>query len=92
MDCERKIEFDHNGSTTPYKIQVNNCKLVDLVIRIELNSSNINDTMFKIVEKFAHSFSNVFIFGNMFPESQGFVAMTITSCIKDTCSNLSLSN
>ena len=28
----------------------------------------------------------VFIFGNMFPESHGFVAMPGTSCIKDICS------
>ena len=27
----------------------------------------------------------------MFPESHGFVAMTVTSCVKDTCSNLDLS-
>ena len=39
-----------------------------------------------------HPFLHVFIFGNMFSESRGFVAMLVTSCIKDTCSNLSLSN
>ena len=27
----------------------------------------------------------------MFPESHGFIAMLVTNCIKDTCSNLSLS-
>ena len=42
-------------------------------------------------EKFDHTFSHVFIFGNMYPESHGFVAVPVTSCIKDTCSNLSLS-
>ena len=42
-------------------------------------------------EKFDHLFSHVFIFGNMFPESYGFVAMPVTSGIKDTCSILSLS-
>ena len=46
----------------------------------------------KFSEKFDHPFSHVFIFGNMFPESRGFVAVPVTSCIKDTCSNLSLSN
>ena len=33
-----------------------------------------------------------FIFVNMFPETHGFVAMPVTSCIKNTCSNLSLYN
>ena len=28
----------------------------------------------------------------MFPESHGFVAMPVTSCTKDACSNLDLSN
>ena len=46
----------------------------------------------KFSEKFDHQFSNVFIFDNMFPESHGFVALPVTSCIKDTCSKLSLSN
>ena len=31
------------------------------------------------------------MFWNMFPKSHGFVAILVTSCIKDTCSNLSLS-
>ena len=37
-------------------------------------------------------FSCFFLFSNMFPESDGFVAMSVTSSIKDTCSNLSLSD
>ena len=32
-------------------------------------------------------FACFFIFGNMFPESQGFVAMPVTSSIIDICSN-----
>ena len=36
MDWARKIAFDHNGPPTPYTITVKNCKLIDLVIRIEL--------------------------------------------------------
>ena len=43
-------------------------------------------------EKLDHKFLHDFIFGPMFPESHGFVAMPITSCIKDTHSNLSLSD
>ena len=36
-----------------------------------VNSNNINATIFKFYEKFDHPFSQVFIFGNMFPESHG---------------------
>ena len=46
----------------------------------------------KVSEKFDHPFLHVSIFGNIFPESYGFVAMPVTSHIIDTCSNLSLSN
>ena len=42
----------------------------------------------KFTEKFEDRFSHVFIFGDMFPEIQGFVAMPVRSCIKDTCSNI----
>ena len=45
----------------------------------------------KFSEKFDYPFSEVFILGNMLPESPGFVAMPVTSCIKDTCFNVSLS-
>ena len=34
----------------------------------------MNATILKFPEKFDHPFSNVFIFGVMFPESHGFVA------------------
>ena len=40
-----------------------------------VNSSNFNATIFKFSDKFDHSFLHVFTFGNMFPESHGFVAM-----------------
>ena len=46
----------------------------------------------KFFEKFDHRFSHVFIFLNVFPESHGFIAMPVTSCINDTWANLSLSN
>ena len=75
---------------TQYKIKVNNCKLIDLVIRI--NWSNFNAGILKFSEKFDDPFSQFFLFVNMFLESHGFVAMPVTSCIKDACSNLSLSN
>ena len=47
-------------------------------------------TILQFSEKLDDPFSHVFIFGNMFPESCGFVAMPVTSCIKDSSSNLSL--
>ena len=46
-----------------------------------VNSSNFNFKTLKFSEKFDNSFSHVFIFGNMFPESHGFVAMPVTICI-----------
>ena len=55
-------------------------------MRIELTrtilfimSSNFIATNLKFAEKFDHPFSHVFIFGNMFRESRGFVAMPLTS-------------
>ena len=48
--------------------------------------------IYQVSEKFGYPFSHYFIFGSMIPESRGFVAMSVTSCITDTCSNLSLSN
>ena len=43
-----------------------------------VNSSNYYDTIFKYFEKFNHPFSHMFIFGNMFPESHGFVSIQVT--------------
>ena len=41
-------------------------------------SSNLNATILKFSEKFDHSFSHVFKFGNMFRESHSFVAVPVT--------------
>ena len=88
------IDFSINGlstenrlrsqrTPTPYKIKVNNCKFIDLVIRSnQVNSNNFNATIFKYSEKFEHPFSHVFMFGNMFAESRGFVTMLVTSRIR----------
>ena len=62
-----------------YKIKVKNCKLIDLVIRFEF-SSNFKGRILKFSDKLNHPF----LFGNMFPQGHGFVAMPVTSCIKDT--------
>ena len=48
-----------------------NCKLMDLVIRIELTQAILNPTILKFTEKFDLLFSQVFIFGKMFPISRG---------------------
>ena len=55
----------------------------------QVNTSNFNTMTLKFSEKFDQQFSLVFIFGTMFSENHGFVAMPLTSCIKYTCSNLS---
>ena len=55
-----------------------------------VNSSNFNATILKFSEKFDNKFLHVFTLSNMFPESHGFVAMPVTICIIDTCSNLPL--
>ena len=52
---------------------------------------NFNNMILKFSEKFDRPFLHSFIFGNMFPESNGFVAMPVTSCINDISSNLSQS-
>ena len=41
--------------------------------------SNFYATILKFSEKFDHSFSPVFIFGSMFPESHAFVAVPVTT-------------
>ena len=44
-----------------------------------IKSSNFNATILKFSEKFDHPFSHVlFKFGNIFPESDGFVAVPVT--------------
>ena len=61
------IDFSINGqctenrlrsqrTTTPHKIKVNNSKLMDLVIRIELTRANFNATILKFSEEFDHPF------------------------------------
>ena len=44
-----------------------------------VSSSNFIATTLRSAEKFYNKFSHVLIFGNMFPESHGFVAMPVTS-------------
>ena len=62
----------------PYKIKVNS-KIGD---KNRVNTSNFKAKIIKLSEKLNHPFKRVFIFGNTFPESHGFVAMPVSSCIK----------
>ena len=48
-------------------------------MRIKLILAILSPRPSDIFEKFDHPFSHVFIFGNVFPESHGFVAMPVTT-------------
>ena len=56
-----------------------------------VKTSHFYTITLKFSAQLDHTFSHVFLFGNMFPDCHGFVAMPVTSCIKDTCSNSSIS-
>ena len=88
MDYARKIALYHNVALQDTKLK-QICRFRDAN---PVNSSNCNAITLEFSEKFDNLFSHVFIFGNIFPARHAFVAMPVTSCIKDTCSKLSLSN
>ena len=67
----------HNGTPTPYKIKVNNSKLIDFGDKNWVILTTFNCMILKFSEKFDNPFSHVFIFGNMFPESHGFDAVPV---------------
>ena len=76
-------------------IEANRIKLKKIYIfgdKNKVSSSDCNAIKLKIWDKFDHPFSHVFIFSNMFPESHSFVAIPVTSCIKDSYSILYLSS
>ena len=73
------LSFYHNGPQHQ-KVQVND-RFGD---KNRFKSSNFNAMTLKFSEKLCHPFSHVLLFGNLFPESHGFVATPVTSCIKDT--------
>ena len=62
---------------TPYKIKVNNCKLIDFGDKNRVISTTFNSAILKFSEKFEYPFPHGFIFGNMFPENLGFDAVPI---------------
>ena len=67
--------------TDPTTCRTKKSKLIDLVIRIEFTSV-ILMPLLKFSEKFDPPFSHVFRFGNMFPESHGFVAVRLQAVSK----------
>ena len=84
----------HNGLPTPYKIKVNN-EIDRFGDQNRVNSSNFNATILKFSEKFDHRFWLVFVFGNMFLESHGFVVSVTRSnnffsCDRDKLEHVSL--
>ena len=71
MNDARKIALYtyHNGPQHSTKL-----KLIDrFYVRNRVNSNNFNAMTLKFSEKFDHPILHVFIFGNIFPESRGFV-------------------
>ena len=72
---------------TPYKIKFKKLYIDRFGDKNRVNVKNFNDKVHKFSEKFVRPFSYVFKFGNMFAKSHGFVAMPVTCCIENTCSN-----
>ena len=67
----------HNGPPTQYKINLNHCRSIDLVIRIGITPA-ILMPRFPNFLNIDHPFSHVFIFCSMFTESHGCVAVPVT--------------
>ena len=83
MDYAQKITLYYNGPQHRTKL-----KQIDRFgDKNRVNSNNFNVITLKFSDKFDHPFAYVSIFGNMFRDSRSFVAVPITSCIKDKCSN-----
>ena len=89
MNWSGKIVLYHSSkrTSTPHKTKVDWFGDENWV-----NSRNFIATTLRFSEKYDYPISPFFVFGNMFRESHGFFDMRVTICIKDTCSNLSLSN
>ena len=88
MDCAHKIALCHNGPQHRTKLKY----IGGFGHANWVNSSNFIATTLRFSEKFDHPLSHVFILGYRFLESHGIIAMPVTSCIKDACSNLTLFN
>ena len=75
---------------TLYKIKVKNCKLIELVIRIELTPAILMPWFSKFLLNSTIHFCMFLYLLVCFPRVT--VSLLCTSCMKDTCSNLPLSN
>ena len=85
--------FRLQWTPTPGKMKVNNCKLIDLVIRIEFTRAILMPQFSNFRRNsIIHFRMFLCLHGNMSHDSNSFFAMPGTSCIKDSCSNLSLSH
>ena len=74
MGCARKISLDRNGHQHHTKLKsIDRFGIGRIAIRVIL--CNFMATTLRYSVKFG-PFSHVFIFGNMFPGSHGFVAMS----------------
>ena len=79
MDCARAVSVKMSTSQrTPTPLRKSS-KFDRFGDANSVNSSNFNATTLRFAEKFEHPFSQVFLFGNMFHESHGFVAVPVTS-------------
>ena len=97
----RVIDFSINGlckenrfrsqrTTTTYKINVYNSKLIDLVIRIKLTQAILMPGSSNFLR---NSIIHFRMFSYlMFSESFGYVAIPVTNGTKDAGSDLSVSN
>ena len=91
MHCARPRDYHWFGLTCiQFKLLI--IKFGRFRDKNEVKSSDFNAAILTFSGKHYHQFSNVWMFGDMFPQSHCFATMPVTSRIKDTCSNLSLSN
>ena len=92
MDYAWKINrLRQQRTQTPYKIIVKHCKLIDLVIRIELTRAILMTWFSNFLRNSTiHFRMSLYLVSCFLAESHGFVAVPVTSCIKDACPNLYL--
>ena len=80
MDCALAVSLKMSTSQrtlNTVKSKVNNCKLINLVIRIEFTRTILIPLFSNFLKKIDIQFSHVFIFRNMFPESHSFVSVPV---------------
>ena len=70
----------------------NENKLIDLVKLIQLTRAILLLRLSDFLKYSTIDFCMFFVYGNMFPESHGFVTLPVTTSMNDACFNLSQSN